>query len=106
MWWHIVAKEQGIGLRSLPIAIEGDINPLRFLGKSSAQRAGFQSIKVKLQVDSDATQEKLSQWLVAVENRCPVNDNLANPTPISISMNKVRRRSGRMDEWMNGGVEN
>jgi len=33
-------------------------------------------------VDSDAAPATLQRWLAAIESRCPVSDNLANPTPV------------------------
>ncbi|MGQ1947808.1 OsmC family protein [Geofilum sp. OHC36d9] len=86
---HVVAKELGINLQKLTIEVSGQLNPTRFLGLSNDERAGFQSINVKLNIDSDATPDTLNQWLEAVENRCPVRDNLSNPTPLSISVNQT-----------------
>ena len=81
---HLVAKEQGINLRSLRISVEGDINPARLMGSSYQERAGFQSLRIDLIPDTDATPEALSNWLKTVEERCPVSDNLANLTPLQI----------------------
>ncbi|MEI6679931.1 MAG: OsmC family protein [Mariniphaga sp.] len=83
---HIVAREQGINLRSLKISVEGDINPARLLGVSYEARAGFQSLRINLIPDTDATPEALSKWLKEVEERCPVRDNLANITPLQIGI--------------------
>lgn len=84
---HIVAKELGIKLNKFVVEISGDINPARFLGLSFDERAGFQGIHVKLQIDSNADEVTLVKWLKIVEDRCPVNDNLTNPTPIKIALN-------------------
>ena len=86
---HVVAKELGINFHKLTIEVSGQLNPARFLGLSNDERAGFQSINVKLNIDSDATPDKLNQWLETVENRCPVRDNLSNPTPLSLSVNQT-----------------
>jgi len=83
---HIVAKEQGIKLNSLKISVEGDINPARLLGLSNDERAGFQSLRILLIPESDASPEALLTWLEAVEARCPVRDNLANITPLEIGI--------------------
>jgi len=83
---HIVAKEQGVILKSLKISVEGDINPDRLLGLSNDERAGFQSIRINLIPETDATPEALSKWLETVESRCPVRDNLANITPLEIGI--------------------
>ena len=86
---HVVAKELGINFRKLTIEVSGQLNPAHFLGLSDDERAGFQHIDVKLNIDSDASPATLKQWLEAVENRCPVRDNLSNPTPLSLSVNQT-----------------
>ena len=83
---HIVAKEIGIDLRSLEIEIEGDIDPTKVFGKPSVNRPGYQEIRVRLAPDTDATPAQLEIWLETVEARCPVNDNLLNPTPVHLEV--------------------
>ena len=83
---HLVAKEQGINIKSLKIIVEGDINPDRLLGLSNDERAGFQSIRINLIPETDASPEALLHWLETVEGRCPVRDNLANITPLEIGI--------------------
>jgi len=83
---HVVAKEMGIDIKNMEIDLEGDLNPARFMGVSKTERAGFQEIRVKIKVDSDASEETLKNWLGTVEDRCPVNDNIAHSTPVKISL--------------------
>ncbi|MDN5276325.1 MAG: hypothetical protein PWR01_290 [Clostridiales bacterium] len=83
---HVVAKEMGFELRGLEIDLEGDLNPARFMGKSTADRAGYKEIRVNIKADTDADAETLSKWLDAVEDRCPVSDTLSNGTPVKISL--------------------
>lgn len=87
---HLIAKEMGFQLRGIETEIEGDLNPGRFSGKSMAERAGYQEIRVNIKPDADADEETLQRWAVAIEERCPVSDNLANSTPVKLSVeNKV-----------------
>lgn len=83
----IVAKELDIEIKSLQINIDGDINPEKFLGVSEEERAGFKSINVdiSLETNTDKATEKL--LIQSVKNRCPINDNLSNPTPIFYNYN-------------------
>ncbi len=85
---HLIAKELGFTLHKIDIHVEGDINPDRLFGTSDAERAGFSGIKVSLTPHADTDAVTLKKWLEIVETRCPVNDNLANPTPVSIQLNK------------------
>ncbi len=83
---HIVAKEMGFTFDGMEIEIEGGLNPAKFMGKKSADRTGFQSINVRIQLNTDADKDTLEKWLKVVEERCPVSDNLGNATPISITL--------------------
>ncbi|HOJ87389.1 MAG TPA: OsmC family protein [Pseudothermotoga sp.] len=86
---HLVAKEMNIKIEDLTIDIQGALNPAKFQGKSNQDRAGYKQIDVLIKVKSDADQETLSKWLKVVEDRCPVSDNLANPTPLKLSLQKL-----------------
>lgn len=80
---HLTARELGIHLRSLRIEVGGNINPARLMGHSDAERAGFKQIDVKFTPDTDASPELTEKWLKEIKSRCPVNDNLSSPTPLS-----------------------
>jgi len=83
---NLVAKELEIKINSLKIEISGDINPSRLLGTSFAERAGFLSLKVDIDLDSDADDETQILLFKQVKERCPVNDNLSNITPIEYNI--------------------
>ncbi len=85
---HIVAKEMGFKLNGLEIDLEGDLDPAKFAGKKTTERAGYKQIRVVLRPDTDADSDTLDKWLEVVEQRCPVSDNLANQTPVLISVAK------------------
>jgi len=84
---HITAKELNIDLKDLNISIEGDLNPARLFGTSFEERAGYQNLEVKLTTSSVIDEQAKIKWLEQIENRCPVNDNLRNATPINFSLN-------------------
>ena len=52
----------------------------------TTERAGYKQIRVNLKPDTDADAETLDKWLKVVEQRCPVSYNLANTTPVLISV--------------------
>ena len=80
--YHVVAKEIGIEIDFLNISINGDINPEKFLGISDKERAGFQSLNVLVELATNGTPKQEQELITKAKNRCPINDNLANPTPI------------------------
>ena len=83
---HLIAKELEIEIQSLKINVEGDLDPAKLLSGDATRRAGFTDIRVKLDVESNAEPELLRQWLQVVRDRCPVTDNLANPTNVEIDL--------------------
>ena len=85
---HIVAKEMGFKLNGLEIDLEGDLDPAKFSGMKTTERAGYKQIRVALRPDTDADADTLDKWRNVIEQRCPVSDNLVNPTPVLISVVK------------------
>ena len=84
----IVAKEHGIILKSLQVELSAKLSLDKYQGKISNERAGFSSVEVIVKPTSDASLEELKKWLIEVENRCPVQDNLVNPTPVNVILFK------------------
>ena len=83
---HLTAQELGIKLSGLKIQIEGNINPARLFGESYEDRAGFKQINVQFKPETDASQEEIENWIATIKNRCPINDNLAYPTPLTFNL--------------------
>ena len=84
---HIVAKEQKFFPKDLKISIQGDIDPNRLFGTSFKARAGYENISVNLSTSTSLDEAQRLRWLREIEERCPVNDNLINATPIQITIN-------------------
>jgi len=85
---HIIARELNFKLNSLRIELDGDLNPAKVFGQPTSDRAGYKEIRVNIIPDADANEQTLAKWLEIIESRCPVNDNLINPTPVKISLKK------------------
>lgn len=83
---NLVAKEMDIVLNDVKIDVVGNLNPAKFLGVDNTDRAGFKNLAVQIDVSSPASDKQIAELLHNVEQRCPVNDNLTNPTPISVSI--------------------
>jgi uncharacterized OsmC-like protein len=82
---NLVAKEKGIQINSLKLDVNGDLNPSKLLG-GNEDRAGFRGINVNIEIDSPASKEELEVLLFEAKGRCPVNDTIANPTPIQYAI--------------------
>jgi uncharacterized OsmC-like protein len=86
---HLVAKEHGVTLASFTARARGDLDPSKFLGKSMDGRAGYTGIEVDIEVEGDADTAKLEEIVRISETRCPVSDNIANVTAVSIKIAKL-----------------
>lgn len=86
---HAVAEEMGLTVRNIDIAIEGDLDPRKFMGAAEEPRAGYQAVEVSMDLETDADDAALEEWLSTVEERCPVSDNIGNATPLSFSVDTV-----------------
>jgi len=83
---HTVSEERGIDLDGIEIEIEGDLDPRKFVGATDDVRAGYQEIRVQIDVQTDADAEALDGFREEVEERCPVGDNIGNPTPTDVTV--------------------
>ncbi len=83
---RVVAMEMGIDLEEVSVDVMGELNPEKFMGKETTDRAGFSKIEITVHVKSSADRETLQKWLETVEERCPVKDNLVNNTPVETKL--------------------
>ena len=83
---HLVAKEEGVQINKLHITVDGDLDPAKFIGQPGFNRAGFQTINVKLDIDADADEATINKIIGVAKNRCPINDNLSNVTQINYAV--------------------
>ncbi|WP_435073051.1 OsmC family protein [Halorubrum sp. HHNYT27] len=86
---HTVSEERQIDLDSVDIEIQGDLDPRKFLGAAEDVRAGYQEIQVQIDVESDADEETLEALRAEVEERCPVGDNIGNPTSTKVALESI-----------------
>lgn len=84
---HLVAQEMEIELESLDLEAKGELNPSKFQGEETEERAGFQQVSIDVEVESDADEEEIKKLFEQVEERCPVRDNISHKTPVSIEIN-------------------
>jgi uncharacterized OsmC-like protein len=82
---NAVATSLGIALREAVLKAEGDLDFRGTLGVSKEVPVGFQSIRLKFLLDTDATEEQLATLLRLTERYCVVYQTLKNPPPIAIS---------------------
>ncbi|KPL77007.1 hypothetical protein ADN00_10585 [Ornatilinea apprima] len=82
----IVAKQRQIEIRDMSVTVEGGCNTAVLMGKSKEDRAGFHHVVVKVNLDADMTDEEKIAFLEEVDSRCPISENIVNPTPVKIEL--------------------
>ncbi len=84
---HLVASEKDVKLESLEINASGELNPAKYQGKDTEERAGFQEIKLEIEAEADTDDETLKEIFEEAEERCPVRDNINHETPVELEVN-------------------
>ena len=82
-----VAQHRGIQLRSVQATIEGGMDIQGILGIDSDVRNGFDGIKVKYNIDADATPEDIRALVAQSQKRSAVYDIVTNPTNVTVEVN-------------------
>ena len=80
--YNAAARE--INIKSLNFEIEGNLNLHTFLGLSETIRPGYSNINVN--IDSDASRDRIEELCKYVEKTSPVLDCIRNPVPINITI--------------------
>jgi uncharacterized OsmC-like protein len=87
---NAVATALDIKLRDATVYAEGDLDFRGTLGLSKEVRVGFGQIRLRFDVDADATDEQLATLLRLTERYCVVYQTLTNPPSVTIARNSSR----------------
>jgi len=79
-----VATALGIDLRDAAVSAEGDLDFRGTLAVDKTAPVGFRTIRLKFDLDSDASPEQLASLIKLTERYCVVYQTLAKPAKISI----------------------
>ena len=83
-----IAQNREIQLNSVTAVLEGDMDILGILGADEDVRNGFGGIKVRYNIDADASKEDIEALVAQSQKRSAVFDIIANPTNITVEVNK------------------
>jgi uncharacterized OsmC-like protein len=81
-----VATNRGIQLRSVRATLEGEMDLAGILGIDSDVRNGFSAIRVRYEIDSDATKTEIEGVIAQSQKRSAVYDVITNPTEVSVEV--------------------
>jgi len=82
---NAVATALGIELRDASVEAEGDLDFRGTLGLSRETPVGFQNIRLRFTLDSDASQEQLSTLVRLTERYCVVYQTLAHSPALTVT---------------------
>ena len=80
------ATALGIEINDLQIHLEGDLNVQTFLGLDPAGNAGYEAIRVSVELDADAPPEQLARLHEQVVATSPVTHTLERPVPVDVQL--------------------
>jgi uncharacterized OsmC-like protein len=80
---NAVATALSIEFRDAVIEAEGDLHFRGTLGVSKEVSVGFQAIRIKVALDTDATEEQITTLLRLTERYCVVLQTLKRPAEVS-----------------------
>lgn len=85
-----VAQNREIQLNSVQATVEGGMDLAGILGIDGDVRNGFDGVRVSFAVDADASTEEIEALVAQSQKRSAVYDIIANPTNITVNVQKVR----------------
>ena len=80
------ATAAGIELRDVRVDLEGDLDLHTFLGLDPYGNAGYESIRVRVHIDSDATRDQLDDLHTRVVTTSPVGHTLLREVPVDVAL--------------------
>jgi uncharacterized OsmC-like protein len=84
-----VAQNRGIQLKSVTAVVEGSMDIQGILGIDSDVRNGFDGIKVRYEIDADASEEDIKAIVAQSQKRSAVFDVITNPTDVHVEVKKA-----------------
>ena len=87
--YRLYADALGIPLEEVSVSVTGHSDARGFFGMDDSVRAGFSHITGEIKVQASASDQELERLREAVNQHCPVLDDLRNP--LSVELNLVRK---------------
>lgn len=83
-----VAPDFDLEVEGVAVDVAGEFDPRKHLGHAEEPRAGYQGVEAEVDVEfaGDVDDDTLTEFIAAVDKRCPVSDNLANVTPTDVTL--------------------
>jgi uncharacterized OsmC-like protein len=87
--YRLYADALEIPLEEVSVSVTGHSDARGFFGMDDSVRAGFSHITGEIKVQTSASDQELERLREAVNQHCPILDDLRNP--VSVELNLVRK---------------
>jgi uncharacterized OsmC-like protein len=81
-----VATALGIEIKRSTVSAEGDLDFRGTLGVAKDAAVGFSAIRLKFDIDTDASAEQVASLIKLTERYCVIFQTLKNPPPLSLEV--------------------
>jgi uncharacterized OsmC-like protein len=81
-----VATNRGVQLRSVTAVVEGDQDLRGILGIDPDVRNGYSAVRVRYEIDADASRADIEAIVAQSQKRSAVYDILTNPTAVTVEV--------------------
>lgn len=89
-----IAANRGIHLNSAKAIVEGDMDLAGVMGIDPSIRNGFNDIRVRFEIDADATEDEIAALVAQSQKRSAVFDIITNPGSVKVEAKKVNQTNG------------
>ncbi len=83
---RVYAPQFDIVLEDFRMELEGDLDIDGFLNKADV-RSGFSEVRYDIHIKSDASHEKIEEFVKFISAKCPVGDTVSDP--VHLVLNKI-----------------
>ncbi len=87
--FNVVATAMGVAFRSARVAVEGEGDFRGTLGVAKEAAVGITDIRLRFEIDSDASDEQLATLLKLTERYCVILQTLRTPPKLSAALVRV-----------------
>ncbi|MFC7788707.1 OsmC family protein [Microbacterium sp. MAHUQ-60] len=81
--FRLYAQALGLTIDEIEVSAEGDLDVRKLFGIDESGRAGFQDVRVKVDITGPDSAEEYEKLRAVVEEHCPVLDLFANTVPVT-----------------------
>jgi uncharacterized OsmC-like protein len=87
--FNVVATAMGVAFRSARVLVEGDGDFRGTLGLDRAVPVGMTALRMRFEIDTDASDEQLATLLRLTERYCVIVQTLRAPPPVEVTLQRV-----------------